>query len=122
MLEVHAENTGTNFGGMHSGEHIQLFAVAEFTGDVWTEGEYVKKHLCIPIFPIRVDGASVDVLSFSVYLPLFHKDALNAFDGGVRQILGPKGTAGIWATYPQPYLSIANGFADQVECNIACND
>jgi len=41
-------------------------------------------------------------------------DALNAFDGGVRQILGPKGTAGIWATYPQSYLSIGNGFGDQL--------
>lgn len=40
-------------------------------------------------------------------------DALNAFDGGVRHILGPKGTAGIWATYPQSFLSIGNGFADQ---------
>ena len=43
-------------------------------------------------------------------------DALNAFDGGVRQILHPNGTAGIWATYPQPYLSIWNGFVDQVNC------
>ena len=41
-------------------------------------------------------------------------DALNAFDGGHRQVLGPKGTAGIWATYPKPFLSIANGLADQV--------
>lgn len=41
-------------------------------------------------------------------------DALNDFDGGHRQVLGPKGTAGIWATYPKPFLSIANGFADQV--------
>ena len=41
-------------------------------------------------------------------------DALNAFDGGVRQILGPNGTAGIWATYPQPYLSTWNGLGDQV--------
>lgn len=41
-------------------------------------------------------------------------DALNKYDGGVRQILGPNGTAGIWATYPQDYLSIGNGFGDQV--------
>ncbi|XP_015765025.1 PREDICTED: aquaporin-3-like [Acropora digitifera] len=44
---------------------------------------------------------------------LFSTDALNAFDGGVRQVLGHKGTAGIWATYPQEYLSIGSGFADQ---------
>ena len=41
-------------------------------------------------------------------------DALNAFDGGVRRVLGEKGTAGIWATYPQGYLSTGNGFGDQV--------
>lgn len=41
-------------------------------------------------------------------------DALSAFDGGRRQVLGPKGTAGIWATYPKPFLSIASGIADQV--------
>ena len=41
-------------------------------------------------------------------------DALNEFDGGVRQVLGPKGTAGIWGTYPQSFLSIGNGFGDQV--------
>ncbi|XP_073234831.1 aquaporin-7-like [Porites lutea] len=41
-------------------------------------------------------------------------DALNEFDGGVRHVLGPKGTAGIWATYPQPFLSTGNGFGDQV--------
>ena len=38
-----------------------------------------------------------------------------AFDGGVRQVLGPQGTAGIWATYPQPFLStLPGGFIDQV--------
>src|SRR5262249_232097 len=40
---------------------------------------------------------------------------LNAFDGGVRHVLGPDGTAGIWATYPQPFLSVfPGGFIDQV--------
>ena len=40
--------------------------------------------------------------------------ALSAFDGGTRQVLGPQGTAGIWATYPQPWLSTWGGFIDQV--------
>jgi len=44
-----------------------------------------------------------------------YHDALAAFDGGVRQVLGPLGTAGIWATYPQPFLSVfPGGFIDQV--------
>jgi MIP family channel proteins len=44
-----------------------------------------------------------------------YREALTAFDGGVRQVLGPQGTAGIWATYPQPFLSsFPGGFIDQV--------
>ena len=57
------------------------------------------------------------VILFFFFLVSFFSnliDALNKYDGGVRQILGPKGTAGIWATYPQDYLSIGNGFGDQV--------
>ena len=44
-----------------------------------------------------------------------YREALNAFDSGVRQVIGPQGTAGIWATYPQPSLSVfPGGFIDQV--------
>ena len=44
-----------------------------------------------------------------------YHEALAAFDGGVRQVLGAQGTAGIWATYPQPFLStFPGGFIDQV--------
>src|SRR6195256_3823347 len=46
---------------------------------------------------------------------LVYHEALTAFDGGVRQVLGAQGTAGIWATYPQPFLStFPGGFIDQV--------
>jgi glycerol uptake facilitator-like aquaporin len=41
--------------------------------------------------------------------------AAAAFDGGVRQVVGEKATAGIFATYPQPFLSaFPGGFVDQV--------
>jgi MIP family channel proteins len=43
-----------------------------------------------------------------------YREALDAFDQGVRAVGGPTGTAGIWATYPQDYLSLAGGFVDQV--------
>src|SRR3954467_5772930 len=44
-----------------------------------------------------------------------YREALTAFDGGVRQVLGAQGTAGIWATYPQPFLStFPGGFVDQI--------
>ena len=43
-----------------------------------------------------------------------YRDALMAFDGGLRQVAGAQGTAGIFATYPAPYLSLLGGFVDQV--------
>jgi MIP family channel proteins len=43
-----------------------------------------------------------------------YREAFGAFDGGMRMVEGATATAGIFATYPQPYLSIAGGFVDQV--------
>ncbi|BFY98769.1 hypothetical protein BsWGS_01809 [Bradybaena similaris] len=44
-------------------------------------------------------------LVFGVYY-----DALNTYKGGNRSLE----TAGIFATYPQPYLSVVNGLGDQI--------
>jgi MIP family channel proteins len=43
-----------------------------------------------------------------------YREAFDAFDGGVRQVAGPQATAGVFSTYPQPFLSLAGGFVDQV--------
>lgn len=65
----------------------------------------------LPYSVAQIAGAFV--ASAVVYLT--YHEALNAFDGGVRQVLGASGTAGIWATYPQPFLSVfPGGFIDQV--------
>jgi MIP family channel proteins len=57
--------------------------------------------------------AGAFVASAVVYFT--YREALAAFDGGVRQVLGAQGTAGIWATYPQPFLStFPGGVIDQV--------
>lgn len=51
----------------------------------------------------------------SLVVYLTYREALGAFDGGVRQVAGAQGTAGIWATYPQPFLSVfPGGVIDQV--------
>jgi MIP family channel proteins len=64
----------------------------------------------LPYSVAQIAGAFV--ASAVVYVT--YHEALNAFDGGVRQVLGPNGTAGIWATYPQPFLSVfPGGFIDQ---------
>lgn len=43
-----------------------------------------------------------------------YREALTAFDGGVRQVVGAQATAGIFATYPAPYLSMLGGVIDQI--------
>ena len=43
-----------------------------------------------------------------------YREAFDHFDGGVRHVSGALATAGIFSTYPQPYLSLGGGFVDQV--------
>jgi len=65
----------------------------------------------LPYSTAQVAGAFV---ASAVVFVVYH-EALGVFDGGVRQVVGPQGTAGIWATYPQPFLSnVPGGFIDQV--------
>ena len=45
---------------------------------------------------------------------LVYRAAFDNFDGGARMIAGEKGTAGIFATYPQSYLSTAGALIDQI--------
>ena len=70
-------------------------------------------------FPWRKVGPYAAAQTLGAFLAsavvfLTYREALDAFDQGVRAVGGPTGTAGIWATYPQPYLSILGGFVDQV--------
>src|SRR4029453_18567259 len=63
-----------------------------------------------PYLAAQMAGAFV--ASAGVFLT--YREAFNAFDGGVRQVAGVQGTGGIFATYPQPFLSLFGGFIDQV--------
>ncbi len=98
MLGVYAA------GGV-SGAHLNpavTLALAVTRGFSWNKvGPYVLAQFA---------GAFVaSALVFFTY-----REAFNAFDGGVRQVLGPQGTAGVFATYPQPFLSIFGGVIDQI--------
>jgi MIP family channel proteins len=98
MLGVYAS------GGV-SGAHLNpavTIALAARRGFPWAK---------VPPYVIaQVAGAFVGAAI--VYLT--YREALSAFDGGMRQIDGVQGTAGIFATYPQPFLSTMGGFIDQV--------
>jgi MIP family channel proteins len=64
-----------------------------------------------PYVAAQVAGA----FAASAVVFITYREALDAFDGGLRQVTGPLGTAGIWVTYPQPFLSVfPGGVVDQV--------
>ena len=88
-----------------SGAHLNpavTVALAAYRGFSWRK--------VLPYCAAQIAGAfAASALVFTVY-----REALTAFDGGVRQIAGPHGTAGIWATYPQPFLSTTGGLVDQI--------
>lgn len=64
----------------------------------------------LPYSAAQVAGAFV--ASIVVYVTYI--DALDHFDHGQRQVVGPQATAGIWATYPRDFLTTRGGFVDQV--------
>jgi MIP family channel proteins len=64
--------------------------------------------------PVFVAAQVVGAFAASAIVLLTYHEAMAAFDGGIRQIQGEVGTAGIFATYPQPFLSTMGGLIDQV--------
>jgi len=98
MLGVYA---AAGVSGGHLNPAVTL-ALAAFRGFPWRK--------VIPYVLAQTLGAFIA----SVVVFLTYREAIEAFDQGVRAVGGPTGTAGIWATYPQPYLSLAGGFVDQV--------
>jgi MIP family channel proteins len=96
---------GVYAAGGVSGAHLNpavTLALAVMRGFSWAK---------VPVY-ILAQMAGAFAAAALVYLT--YSEAFTAFDGGVRQISGPQGTAGIFATYPQPFLSILGGFIDQV--------
>ncbi len=100
-----AVTMGVYIAGGVSGAHLNpavTFALA-------TKGELPWSKV-LPYFAAQILGAFCGAASTA----LVYREAFNAFDGGIRQIAGAKGTAGIFATYPAPYLSIFGGLIDQI--------
>jgi MIP family channel proteins len=100
-----AVTMGAYVAGGVSGAHLNpavTLALAVHRGFPW-------KHV-LPYSIAQIAGAFVAAL---VVFLTYHEAFAN-LDNGIRQVTGPEGTAGIFATYPQPFLSIVGGFVDQV--------
>jgi MIP family channel proteins len=89
-----------------SGAHLNpavTLALAALRGFAWRKvPAYVVSQMAGAFA-----GAAVTYLTY--------REAFDHFDGGARQVTGPLATAGVFATYPQPFLSVfPGGFVDQV--------
>jgi MIP family channel proteins len=89
-----------------SGAHLNpavTLALAAFRGFAWRK------------VPAYVLAQTLGAFAGAAVTFLTYREAFSAFDGGVRQVAGENATAGIFATYPQPFLSaFPGGFVDQV--------
>jgi MIP family channel proteins len=96
---------GVLMAGGVSGAHLNpavTVALAVHRGFAWSK--------VAPYVAAQMAGAFVGAaLVFFTY-----REAFAAFDGGLRTVLGDRGTAGIFATYPQPFLSLGGGLVDQI--------
>lgn len=65
-------------------------------------------------FPVYVVAQFLGAFAGSCAVYGLYYDALTVYTGGVLTVTGPNATAGIFASYPAPHLSVLNGFIDQV--------
>ena len=96
---------GVYVAGGVTGAHLNpavTLALAARRGFAWRK--------LFPYWTAQVAGAFV---ASAVVFFTYH-EAFDTFDQGMRMVLGDRGTAGIFATYPQPFLSTVGGLIDQI--------
>ncbi|XP_066502364.1 aquaporin-7 [Hoplias malabaricus] len=96
---------GVHVGGKISGAHMN--AAVSFTLCVF--GRLGWKMLPLYVAAQLLGSFLAAGTVFTLYY-----DAIHSYCGGNFTVSGPRATAGIFATYPAPYISIQAGFLDQV--------
>ena len=97
---------GVYVAGGVSGAHLNpavTLSLAVHRGFPWRR--------VVPFWLAQLAGAFAGAaVAFVTY-----REAFDHFDGGVRQVTGPLATAGIFATYPQAFLTnVPGGLVDQM--------
>ncbi|XP_054839441.1 aquaporin-10 isoform X2 [Eublepharis macularius] len=82
---------------------ITISASAQTVTSEGKKGGYISSALA--------SGVSVMV---AIHISGGVSDAIHHYSNGTLTVTGPRETASIFATYPAPYLSLRNGFLDQV--------
>ncbi|MED6258736.1 hypothetical protein ATANTOWER_011635 [Ataeniobius toweri] len=96
---------GVQVGGNVSGAHMN--GAVSFTMCVF--GRLPWKRLPLYIF-VQLFGSFLAAATiYAIYY-----EAIYDYCGGNLTVTGERATAGIFATYPAPYLSLIGGFVDQV--------
>ncbi|XP_022600529.1 aquaporin-7-like [Seriola dumerili] len=96
---------GIHVGGKVSGAHMN--AAVSFT--MCTFGRLTWRMLPVYVFAQLLGSFLAAGTVYAVYY-----EAIHDYCGGNLTVTGVKATAGIFATYPAPYLSLLAGFIDQV--------
>ncbi|KAK3556003.1 hypothetical protein QTP86_034781 [Hemibagrus guttatus] len=96
---------GIHAGGKVSGAHMN--AAVTFTMCVFS-------RLSWKMLPLYVVAQLLGSFIAAGTIFTLYYDSIYHYCGGNFTVFGPKATAGIFATYPAPYLSIQTGFLDQV--------
>ncbi|XP_003973612.2 aquaporin-7 [Takifugu rubripes] len=96
---------GIHVGGKVSGAHMN----AAVTLTMCTFGRLAWKMLPLYVFAQFLGSFLAAGTIYAVYY-----EAIYDYCGGNMTVTGVKATAGIFATYPAPYLSLLGGFIDQV--------
>jgi MIP family channel proteins len=100
-----AVTMGVYVAGGVSGAHLN--PAVTIAAAVWRHFPWAR---VVPYILAQTVGAFV---AAAIVYVTYH-DAIAHFDGGVRQVTGALGTAGIFATYPQSWLSTSGGLIDQI--------
>ncbi|KAJ3602306.1 hypothetical protein NHX12_030065 [Muraenolepis orangiensis] len=96
---------GVHVGGAISGAHMNAavsLAMCVFGRLPWK------------MFPVYLLAQLLGSFLAAATVYAVYNDAIYDYSGGNLTVTGARATAGIFATYPAPYLSLHSGFIDQV--------